>query len=102
MLVGLASVEGRGFELQHCALEVFGVPEREAAGDDAVADVRGILQVVTERRERQFGGRGTMNERDGTERRLGRRTGVDEPRSASGQVQIVESRDLAEDVMRVL
>src|SRR5438876_9125108 len=69
LLVRLATVEGRSLQ--------FPVPSKEAGGQDAETDMRGVLPVVRQRRGQIVHGRRSVHEGDGTECRLARRRGID-------------------------
>src|SRR5438270_13965012 len=66
VLVGLATVEGGAFELD--------LPDLHSRRDHAVADVGGILQMMSQRRGWDLGRGSAMHECHRPERRLARRT----------------------------
>src|SRR5258708_4769035 len=61
-----------------------------------------MLEVVTERGRRQFGGRSAMDISHWSQRRLSRGAAVELPRKSFRERQRVQKRELREHVVRVL
>src|SRR5581483_998156 len=74
----------------------------DSGGDHAKAGMRGILQMVTERRRRIFRSRLAVNVSHRPQRRLTNRATVKFPRNSLAERPGVKQREFAENVVRVL
>jgi len=93
-LVGLTTVEDRRFESQRS--------REHARGEDAEGDVRSVLPVVHDRRERIVHRRRAMRERDRPHRRLADGRRVQRDADAIGDRALEESGELHDEIVRVL
>ena len=94
LLIRLATVENRAFELPV-------VPE-DAGGEHAEADVRGILPVMAERRDRIVHCRRAVHERHRAECRLAGWSDVRRDADAGRERALIHRRQLHPEIMGVL